>query len=49
MKLRITVFAITVLTSFVIQSRYTPANIVKLKPNKEADKWFYGQALVVGR
>ncbi|MGV8139322.1 MAG: hypothetical protein AB2L20_29355 [Mangrovibacterium sp.] len=46
MNFRITVFALAVLTSFVIQSCYTPANIVKLKPSKEADKWFYGQALV---
>lgn len=46
MNFRVTVFVAAILAFFAIQSCYTPANIVKLKPNKEADKWFYGQALV---
>lgn len=47
MSFRITVFVVTIFASIGIQSCYSPANIVKLKPNGDADKWFYGQALVV--
>jgi len=46
MKARIPVSIIIILAVFIIQSCHTPADLVKLKPNREADKWFYGQALI---
>lgn len=46
MNTRVPVFIIAILTAFMIQSCHTPASLVKLKPDKEPDKWFYGQALL---
>ncbi len=46
MKPKIPVLTIIFLAVFAVQSCYTPAKLVKLTPGKEADKWFYGQALM---
>ncbi len=46
MNARVPFFIMAILTSLLIQSCHAPANLVKLKPNEEPDKWFYGQALI---
>jgi hypothetical protein len=47
MNSRISVFILAFLSVFILQSCYTPANLVKLMPNEEPNKWLYGQALVI--
>ncbi|MGE4587433.1 MAG: hypothetical protein AB7D05_08840, partial [Mangrovibacterium sp.] len=44
--MRIRIYSFILLAGLAMQGCYTPAHIVKLVPEREADKWFYGQALL---
>ncbi len=46
MNTKIPVYILALAALLTFQSCYTPASLVKLAPQKEPDKWFYGQALV---